>query len=370
MVSGGPLFGRVLALWLLSCGGVLIAWSPCARAEEPSIAWSAPQACPRADEVRRRVATLLAASPPGQRLSAKARIVRRGGRYRLELVLKHGGRRSQRALSADDCDALADAAAFLIAVTSDPSLPTRAAETSHETAPSAEEPSEVTASEPEPVPQDAAAEEPKPPAPEPEPEPEATERNTARRAPEPATGALRRAQVRPTSYGAALTLGMFAAGLAGPSVELGLSLGTSFSRFYVELRGAHVFARSTSPSVASSEGQGVKATFSSQHIGLSGCYLWGTRVRGGPCAFISGVFTHGETRGVEQREEAMLFWLPAGLSGALRMGLPRHLELAFDGGVGVSLTARPRFVVENLGTLGEVPYLSGYFRAGVGVALP
>jgi hypothetical protein len=306
-----------------------------AHAEPPHVSWSAPAGCPDETAVQARVAQLLARSAVNEPLSASGRITTKRDGYTLTLELDQGGHHGKRALEGHDCASLAEAAAFLIAVTVDPNL--------------------------KPPPEEA---EPLPT--EPEPKPEA--KPQAAKKPEPAPS-VERPRGRATTpwiegYRAALTLGGFHAGLAGPSPELGLALGLAFSWLRVELRGAHVFARTESASRS-----GVRGRFDSQQLGLAACPEWGGRIRGGPCAWASVVRTHATTRGLQDARDLSLFWAVAGLSLAGRARLSERVELSLEGGAGVPVSARPRFVVAGAGTLGEVGYLSGYVRLGVGLEL-
>jgi hypothetical protein len=337
MVDRGCRFSSVRALSIAAVLLVTLVASPL-RAQAPDITWSAPSGCPDASSVRARVAALLANSPAGEPLAAVARIESRRGAYMLALELEHGGRRASRKLEGRDCAALAEAAAFLIAVTVDPQLP---------------EPSpEPAASEPaaSPPARDEAVEQVAEPAPPPAEPPAAVEERPVR--------------LRPDAYRAVLTGGLFVPGLAGPGAELGLGLGVGLGWLRLELRGAHVFARTREVA-----GAGARGRFSSQHLGLAACSEWGSRLRAGPCAWLSGVRTHAVLRGVEGARDSTLFWAMAGLSAALRARLGELLDLSVEGGAGLPLSARPRFVVGGLGTVGEVAYLTGFVRLGLGIEL-
>jgi hypothetical protein len=330
MIDGAGLQSRVRALSRVA----LVTWlagAASVRAQQPDVAWSAPEGCPDEPALQARVGQLLARSEVSEPLHAVGRITRQGDGYTLSLELDHGGHHGSRVLEGPSCASLAEAAAFLIAVTVDPNL-------------------------------EPPAEQPGTPA-QPEPEPRASP-EPARRPAEPAAAAAP-GSPRIEGYRAALTVGAFHAGLAGPGAELGLALGLSFGWLRAELRGGHVFAR-TDDAVAS----GVRGRFASQHLGLAACPEWGRRVRGGPCLWVSGLRTQAITRGLPGGRELSLFWAAAGPSLAARARLTGRLELSLEAGVGLPLSARPRFVVAGAGTIGEVAYLSGFGRLGIGIELP
>lgn len=84
-----------------------------------AVQWQAPAACPTAAAVEQRVQELLGRMPAEHELHAVG-VVSGGPPWRLELETTIGGRRQQRALEADDCRAVAEAAALLVAVSVDP----------------------------------------------------------------------------------------------------------------------------------------------------------------------------------------------------------------------------------------------------------
>jgi hypothetical protein len=330
MIDGAGLQSRLRALPILALV-CLAAGASRARAEEPVVAWSAPEGCPDQPAVRARVGQLLARSHVSQPLSATGRITPSGDGYALSLELDQGSHHASRLLEDPSCASLAEAAAFLIAVTVDPNL----------------QPAEEPAAEP--------------PPPQPGPQPEARAGSPKPVEPEPEVP-----QAAPSveGYRAALTVGAFHAGLAGPSAELGLAAGLTFSWLRVELRGGHVFARTDRRA-----DEGVRGRFASQHLGVAACPEWGSRIRGGPCAWVAGLRTQATTRGLPGGRELSLFWAAAGLSLAARARLSGPLELSLEAGAGLPVTARPRFVVAGAGTIGEVAYLSGYVRLGIGFEL-
>jgi hypothetical protein len=83
----------------------------------PALSWSAPEECPDVSAVLARVhAHDPAASTSRSDVRVRAGISRTDGRYQLALRVEEGDAVAERALAGDDCDALADAAALLIAL--------------------------------------------------------------------------------------------------------------------------------------------------------------------------------------------------------------------------------------------------------------
>ncbi|MCX4242003.1 hypothetical protein [Paraliomyxa miuraensis] len=81
--------------------------------------WQAPEGCPEATAVERRVEDLLGRAPEANELRAVG-VVHAGPPWRLELTTSIGGRRQQRTLRGNDCRAVAEAAALILAVSVDP----------------------------------------------------------------------------------------------------------------------------------------------------------------------------------------------------------------------------------------------------------
>ena len=84
-----------------------------------AVQWQAPAGCPAAPVVEGRVHELLGRVPAEHELQAVG-VVNGGPRWHLELETTIGGRRQRRTLEADDCRAVAEAAALILAVSVDP----------------------------------------------------------------------------------------------------------------------------------------------------------------------------------------------------------------------------------------------------------
>lgn len=92
-----------------------------------TVQWQAPAACPTAAAVEGRVHELLGRAPAEHELRA-AGVVSGGPPWRLELETTIGGRRQRRTLEAENCRAVAEAAALILAVSVDPVTATQVAE--------------------------------------------------------------------------------------------------------------------------------------------------------------------------------------------------------------------------------------------------
>lgn len=90
-----------------------------------TVQWRAPAACPTAAAVEGRVTELLGREPAEHELRATG-VVSGGPPWRLELETTLGGRRQRRTLEAEECPAVAEAAALILAVSVDPLEATRA----------------------------------------------------------------------------------------------------------------------------------------------------------------------------------------------------------------------------------------------------
>jgi len=92
-----------------------------------AVQWQAPAACPTEAAVEQRVHQLLGRALAEHELHAVG-VVSGGPPWRLELETAIGGRRQQRVLEGEDCRAVAEAAALILAVSVDPVGATRATE--------------------------------------------------------------------------------------------------------------------------------------------------------------------------------------------------------------------------------------------------
>jgi hypothetical protein len=98
---------------------VAVLASPTVLALAGAVQWQAPAGCPAAAAVESRVYELLGRVPAEHELHAVG-VVSGGPPWRLELETTIGGRRQRRALEGEDCGAVTEAAALILAVSVDP----------------------------------------------------------------------------------------------------------------------------------------------------------------------------------------------------------------------------------------------------------
>jgi hypothetical protein len=329
-------------LVLVAVLGTMALWTAQARALE--LVWTAPAACPSQADVKQRIDALLEA--PGKpaasgaqsaRASAKLTSTRSG--YRLTLTLHGEGIEGTRSLSGNDCAELAETAAFLIAVAIDPSLPGAA--------PPAPEPAPT----PEPPP---AAPEPPAPAPLPPPKPAPTE-------------VLLPFSLQVSGFG-----GLWSGGLPRPQTQAGGSVGIATGRVQIEFRGSSDFlARQNVNGGIEQDGMQHTGRFESRSVQfeLALCHLWGARFFAGPCGSAALVRSFARGKDFTDNRHDALFWATASLAGQAGIRVNRWLEPFLEGGLGLSISERPRFVVRAAGAQADKPtdanMLVPYGRVGV-----
>jgi len=287
----------------------------------------------------------------GAQADAVGKVARKGARWTLQLTLDVQGRRATRTLSAADCASLSDTAAWLVAVSIDPQLPPPAAD--RDSSPASSDPAAAaTAPAASTTPAEAADEE-KPQSPEGEEGGDASSEDDSRAAPA-------------ISWRLGIYSGAFAGGLAGPNPSLGARFGLEIDGFSLDLAFAHHFAMGRELAEPS-EGESV---FSAQELALSGCYGWGSEVRIGPCAVVSGLRVQGNVEHIAQPEPQSVLWSTLGASIAIAYRGYAPWQVFADGGLWLSLSKRPHFEVEELGSVGDGADLGGRVRLGVGLSLP
>jgi hypothetical protein len=112
--------------WLATLGVPVLLAPASASAENASpwaahLSWTAPVGCPGEEEVRARLARLVPLDAPMPEWEVSAVVTREPDeRFALRLTFESAGRSRQRAMSADSCTELADAAAVILALGVDP----------------------------------------------------------------------------------------------------------------------------------------------------------------------------------------------------------------------------------------------------------
>ncbi|MBX7081974.1 MAG: hypothetical protein K1X88_22400 [Nannocystaceae bacterium] len=186
---------------------------PPPRPADYALRWEAPPECPSAETIAARVQAL-ARDPTGGSGTAfvQAQVEATAAGYRLVLATEFLGNVETRVLEAEQCDALADATALVIAVTLQPALATVPP---------------VRDAEPEPPPEPATPEPDARPEPLPPPEPARPRRAV------PVQALLR-----------AAALGEWGS-LPGPSGGAAVAIGVAWPRIRAELEAMWVAPRST-----------------------------------------------------------------------------------------------------------------------------
>jgi hypothetical protein len=264
--------------------------------------WHAPAACPDASDVQARLTKLLGRKRKApEDLRAELRVVEERG-FKLTLSLDGPSAKGTRELRGNDCSALADAGVWLVAVAIDPAL--------------------LLAPQPEPEPE---------PEPEPPPEPEPERPVLAPVAPpsQPAEA--------PWVLHATPLVGIAHADLPRAQAELGLAVGVARSWLLTELR-----ATATLPSdVRLGTGEARLSTYA---LGAAGCALWGQRLRGGPCLGIAAQRTDAEPRRLPMASTPdPVFWAQLSAGAQVSVLLRWPVEPLLEAGLGIPVSARPRF---------------------------
>jgi hypothetical protein len=380
--------GMRRALGLACVVGVFGGWTlPCA-AQVASLSWSAPRGCPDQASVAARL-TALPAEPARRDLKVRARVQRVGrARYALKLVLRAADYHAERRLESTSCTSVTDAAVWLVAVALDPSAstgsitPLSTGSDPSEVRPPAAAPGPASTGQPEPpsvasadvratspataaaasrAPGEPSSDGSAPPASATRAVPMAASASTAPVS-HSAGGAPWRVDwaALPRWWRAGLFGGVWSAALPAPQASLGGRVGLGIGGFYTELRGAAELPRAR-PLADSTE-----VRFATQDLGLALCAQWGARVRGGPCATASALRTKGSTRGAPEASDQVLPWGAAGVSLELGFRPVGGLEIMFETGAQLPISARPRFTVEGVGEVAVAAPVTVYARLGLG----
>lgn len=340
--------GRRATSAAASAGLVMVVRCAVASAQAPSpihLVWTAPEECPHGAAVEAEITRLLGGPPRsegGRALAVEATVTARGASYSLDLVTRdERGASGRRSLSATSCEALANAAALVVALGWDP-----AAVAAVEAAPT---PTPAPLPAPEPPPPALVVPVPPPPGPVPAPAaapvapfapswpPPPRPRDPAHDAREPfvelGVALLVDAGGVPSvspgiEGGGALLLGPFRLGAhvaVVPSSEAALegdaTVGGSFSQVF----GVASFGRALAPWRGGGASHEVSA-----HVGFEA-----------GATFASGF-------GVDVQRDAAVVWLAPRLMLEGRLGLPGGLGV--HGGAGAAFPlVRRKFVLDNLG---------------------
>jgi hypothetical protein len=263
------------------------------------------------------------------------------------------------------CQALARAAAWLIAITADParglsdapSAPVEGSGGSPIRSGDSEPGVSTRPSPPDDVPSPAPATLAN------QPKPRTTSVRLPRsahgeRADDDANAPLRRRAATPALGRVGAFGGVWGAGLPRAQGTLGIRLGVAWKVLYLEARYAYALPRSVA---LAQEGD---AQFRAHLLGLALCPMWGARLRAGPCATLTGVRSQGSASDLTMPQTDTRYWLGAGMSAALYLRVWGPLEVAAETGFELAVSPRPRFSVQGIGEVAQASLVSGYARFG------
>lgn len=315
--------------------GCALLWASGASFAQPAaplpleLAWSAPDECASAEEVRAELERI-APAPSGEALkplAANVVITQESGRYHAQLHTEQEGRTGERALQAEDCKTLVRSITLVLALAfgrgtqvEDASDGTTESGTGGATQGSTN------------VPQPPAATE-SPAEPVVETRDEVDEPLVMR------FGLL---------FGGGAQLALFP--VASPQIQAGAAL--DFDALAIELRVAALPA--VSKTLTSTAGDAPSARFDGLATTALGCARMSLLSL---CAGARAAALRAQSRGVSQTGSATAPWYA--LIAAVSLAWPKHsaVQVGVEGLLGLSLN-RPRFVVLGLGEAQHVPVLA------------
>lgn len=355
------MLARRLVLAVSLCAGLGAALAPrTSRASPPSIAWEAPAGCPDGAEVERRAAALLAgslrAAPPELRFRFAVRA--EAGRWVLEGVQEGAAGSGARTLRASECAALAEAAALLVALAVDPTLPP---------APEDRVVEPVTVVPPPPplqdVPKDRSEEGPAEAAPAPEPTPMAL----AEPSPSPPPPGVE-APARRVRGALGLQAGLGLGALPRPAALLRLVGGVRWRALRVGGR-ASVWLPREAPAPTRPE-VGGRFWLASGGVQVCGVARPARRVEFPLCAaFELGLLTGRGTGTLHVARTARALWAAVAAGPAISVEVSRRVAV-MAAVEGLVMVVRPHFEVTGAGEPCCGRAIGGSFLAGLELRLP
>ncbi len=339
---------------MVAAGAAAESWAQIA-VDAIEVAWDAPEGCPGAAHVDAAVDRLLGGAPPvgDRRMRVRGTVTRDAGGHALALDTEdERGRRGRRNLSAATCEALADAAALVVALGWDPAA--------------------VAAARALPAGAAAGSEAPAPPPPPPAPI-SPTPVPTPPPAPPPAWRPPARPRARPErNTDAVAALGVSVAVDAGglPSIAAGFTGWASvlLGAYRIEL-GATGFpgaegALDADPSRGGRFGQLVGVV-----AGCRAIVPWAGAGIGhelGACVGMEVGATFASGFGVDQERDATRPWVAPRAGPAGRLALPGGVGVRGDLHLAVPIL-RDTFLLDDLGSVHQPAPVVG--RVGVGLDL-
>lgn len=331
-----------------------------------TIAWTAPAACPDGPRIDAAVDRLLGGPPPasGRTLRVTGVVTPRDdGAFDLALATEdEGGHRGRRALTGATCEALADAAALVIALGWDP-----AAVAAARARPAAAEPVGAPAPTPEPPPAPAPPPSPAPAvAPPPPPGRPRSPGTVAPSASPPTSPSAAGDGARAPRIGLGIGVVVEAGGLPGLSVGVAGAASLLLGPYRVEVSGTGIPAAE-----AALEGDTDRGGRFGQVLGAAAVCRAVAPWRGGgaghevsACVGLEGGAILATGFGVDEERDATQPWVAprAGVSG--RLELVRGLALRGDLVVAVPLL-RDTFLLDQLGEVHRPAAVSGRAQGGL-----
>lgn len=282
--------------------------------------WGAPAGCTTQGGIERRVEGFLGrklGEVGGEPVHADIRVEVSAQGYSARVTLETAAGSQERRLEDPDCDVLADASAFIVAVAIDPDAAVRALAAAPEPSPSSERPPAI----------------------------EDVITPTEVRSEEPPVARQPQDRRRPRGIRGAARLGLVGSGGLLPGFAPGVQLAVALlvRRARVEAGGRWHFERSVAVG-----GDG-SASLTLWEVGLTGCYEPGWQKLEFPlCGGLSAGEMRAQSRGLLENGSASIPWLSADLTGGLAYVPVRGVALRADVSARVPLN-RPTFTVENLG---------------------
>jgi hypothetical protein len=305
--------------------------------------WQAPVGCPGREKVLERVRELVAERgvAPTERLVVRVLVATGPRGFSASLASEQNGAAGVRTLHADTCVTVAEGVALVVALALTPARPNGENDA---TAPPVEaSPVDGPAPSAKPAPKRSAA--------------------AARVAPKPAPSRTEPAASPVFVFGAALLdLGVIAPAAGGVAAGAGVrfsSLELAARAVWLPERRSHVDGRS----------KGGDFQFLGGDARVCRLFAVSNALKLAPCGGLElGVLAARAFGTVEQKEPHVLLFAPSA-SALLRLSITRGLSLRFDAGAAVPLF-QPRFTLENVGVVRQVPPVTGRFGAGVEASIP
>jgi hypothetical protein len=362
---------RLLALGCL-CQCAIAGWGRKATAQGiPAVElhWTAPAACPGAEDLQRRVRHLLgpdASAIRQERLVIEGVVTRSSQSYRLKLgVWSDGHARGHRSFESDSCESLAGAAAVTLALLarggevtwdeatraqesgSQPSAPSSSESSSPESRSSTSTTSQPPSSPTAPAPAPPLSSQPAPPR--------APSQTATTTAPKAEAGANQPEPPPEDRWYALLQAPLFVSDegtLPSGGLGAGIGVGARRGRFDAILAGAFWLDQSD----AAASGSPYGARYVRRSGKLSGCYAWLVdRVDIGPCLSLGLEYVTAHGTGPDVVDGPGHFaWATAGLAARARWSPTRWMALFLCPSLTVGMS-RPIFAIDAFGPIFKVP---------------